>query len=143
MRSPHFWAECSAMIALKGVTEESKLLKILERAKSNAGTPSHRSDSSKAGSLSPAGVSVAYLVSSLVDFKGLSTRQVAERLRNSSLDLETPSNPLPRCRTHVSHAWAASFDDLVDVLARDAGSELDRRYILDLFTDLDFETLSS
>ena len=128
---------------MRALKEESKLLKLLERTKSAAATPCHSESSSKTAALSSRGVSVAYLISSLVDFRGLSTRQVAEMLRNGARnDLETASKPLPRCRTHVSHAWAASYDELVDVLASDAGSELEKRYILDLFTDLDFETLS-
>lgn len=36
-------------------------------------------------------------------------------------------------RTHVAHAWDAKFEALVDCLLHDAGSDLDRRYNLDIF----------
>eukprot|EP00438_Fugacium_kawagutii_P024248 Skav223109 [mRNA] locus=scaffold419:737842:738540:+ [translate_table: standard] len=36
-------------------------------------------------------------------------------------------------RTHVAHAWDADFEALVDCLVRDAGSDLDRRYNVDIF----------
>ena len=36
-------------------------------------------------------------------------------------------------RTHVAHAWDAKFEALVDCILKDAGSDLDRRYNLDIF----------
>ena len=105
----------------------------------------------------PIGVSAAFLVSCLVDVNptaedaGPTTRAVATTLRlkreenreavQSAVELAeinqvhplTGGDTAGPCSTHVAHAWDASFPELVDCLVRDAGSDLDRRYSLDLF----------
>ena len=46
-------------------------------------------------------------------------------------------------RTHVAHAWDAKFEALVDCLLHDAGSDLDRRYNLDIFNAQEMESIPS
>ena len=103
----------------------------------------------------PTGVSAAFLVSCLVDIQpseiAPTTRTVAAALRQkreedresvqSAVELADKQEVHPLtggdvagpCLTHVTHAWDASFPELVDCLVRDAGSDLDRRYSLDIF----------
>lgn len=114
-----------------------------------------------AGSDIPTGVSAAFLVSFLVDCRSKveqpTTRAAACALRtnNARLGGRVPqsikasnqmsdgyavqTHPLTGgritgpSRTHVAHAWDADFEALVDCLVRDAGSDLDRRYNVDIF----------
>ena len=98
----------------------------------------------------PTGVSAAFLVSFLVDCRSkverLTTRAAAavekKQLCGCVPHNETSgynTHPLTGghisgpSRTHVAHAWDADFEALVDCLVRDAGSDLDRRYNLDIF----------
>ena len=59
-----------------------------------------------------------------------SAAELAERQEVHPLTCGEVAGP---CSTHVAHAWDASFPELVDCLVRDAGSDLDRRYSIDLF----------
>lgn len=104
----------------------------------------------------PTGVSAACLVSCLVDIcptgdSAQTTRATAAALRlkreeeresvHSAVELAERQEVHPLtggdmagpCSTHVVHAWDASFPELVDCLVRDAGSDLDKRYSVDIF----------
>ena len=104
----------------------------------------------------PTGVSAAFLVSCLVDIcptgdSAQTTRATAAALRlkreeeresvHSAVELAERQEVHPLtggdmagpCSTHVVHAWDASFPELVDCLVRDAGSDLDKRYSVDIF----------
>mmetsp|Transcript_20665 Transcript_20665/g.48240 ORF Transcript_20665/g.48240 Transcript_20665/m.48240 type:complete len:449 (+) Transcript_20665:40-1386(+) len=104
----------------------------------------------------PVGVSAAFLVSCLVDVRpsqntDQTTRAVAALLRLRREEANGALRSAPEmaesqeihpltggpvagpCSTHVAHAWDASFQELVDCLVREAGSDLDRRYSLDVF----------
>ncbi|CAJ1455927.1 unnamed protein product [Effrenium voratum] len=149
----------SSNASLEPCESEAKLLKLLQNRRSKSQlTPSNgsvggnsvRSAQSRLSGISrqspsPAtGVSAAFLVSSLVDSRSgpEATRAVAATLRQrgvSTQDFESEVHPLTGgrvagpCRTHVAHAWDASYEELIDCIVRDAGSDLDRRYSLDVF----------
>eukprot|EP00440_Ansanella_granifera_P006365 gb/GFBE01006903.1/.p1 GENE.gb/GFBE01006903.1/~~gb/GFBE01006903.1/.p1 ORF type:complete len:487 (+),score=73.18 gb/GFBE01006903.1/:1-1461(+) len=108
----------------------------------------------------PLGVSTAFLVSCLVDYRPTedapverrTTRAIAATLRRRRQEEGEEAVPgaqelVDREETHpltggpsagpsstyVAHAWDADFSDLVDCLVNDARSDFDRRYSLDIF----------
>jgi len=108
----------------------------------------------------PPGVSTAFLVSFMVDYRPpkdapperRSTRAMAAALRrrrqeegdeavlgavtlaqNEELHPLTGKPVAGSAQTHVAHAWEADFSELVDCLVKDAGCDFDRRYHLDVF----------
>ncbi|CAE8607688.1 unnamed protein product [Polarella glacialis] len=108
----------------------------------------------------PVGVSAAFLVSFSVEnapptgssVERRSTRGVAAAMRRrireegeeavpgaASLAASQELHPLTSgplagpASVHVAHAWDADFSDLVDCVFRDASSDIDRRYSLDIF----------
>lgn len=60
----------------------------------------------------------------------LGAADLAERQESHELTGAAAAGP---AATHVVHAWDADFSELVDSLSKDAGSDFDRLYSLDLF----------
>lgn len=70
----------------------------------------------------------------------LGAADLAERRENSDLTGAAAAGP---AATHVVHAWDADFSELVDCLSKDAGSDFDRLYSLDVFGSAHLPSSSS